>query len=124
MATFTLSDAECKFLASLLKKAEKAAKVPKASKKTEKKKSVGKPAKIDDCKTKKELEKFTIKELIAWLEQNEICTKKVAKKVKPTWVKLVWENLQESDSSDDSSSDSGDSGSDSESDCDSESDSD
>ena len=90
------------------------------------KKSAGKPAKIDDCKTKKELEKFKSDELKAWLTKNHIDMKKVSKKIKTTWVKLVWENLQESDSSDDSSSDSGDSDSDSdsESDCDSESGSD
>ena len=86
------------------------------------KKSAQKTTKIEDCKTKKELEKFKVEELKAWLSKNRVDTKKVTKKVKATWIKLVWENINGDDSdSSDSSSDSDDSDS---SDSDSDSDSD
>jgi len=78
--------------------------------------------KIDECTTKKELEKFKVKELISWLKKNRVDTKKVTKKVKATWVKLVFKNLENSSSEDSSDSDSSDSDSDSsDSDSDSES---
>ena len=118
MSTVTLSKAECKFLAKLLKKcntSDKKMAPKKALKKNTKK--------IEDCKNKKELMKFTNKELTAWLEQKDIDTKKVAKKVKATWVKLVWENIQGDSSSGSSDSDSDSDDSDS-SDSDSDSDSD
>ena len=113
MSTITLSKAECKFLATLLKKCNTAPKksAPKKKKSTKK---------IEDCTTMKELGKFTVKELKAWLEQNDIDTKKVTKKTKAIWVKMVWENM---DSCSESSSDSSDSDSDSDS-SDSDSDSD
>jgi hypothetical protein len=121
MSTVTLSKAECKFLAKLLKKCKTSEK-KKAPKKAPKKNT----KKIEDCRSKKELEKFKVDELKAWLEQKDIDTKKVAKKVKATWVKLVWENIEgcsdsssdssDSDSDSDSESDSSDSDSDSDSD--------
>ena len=116
MSTVTLSKAECKFLAKLLKKCNTSEK-KKAPKKNTKK--------IEDCRSKKELEKFKVDELKAWLEQKDIDTKKVAKKVKATWVKLVWENIEGGSDSSSSSSDSdSDSSDDSSDDSDSDSDSD
>ena len=106
-----------------LAKLEKDLKALKVAAKAGSKKSAQKPGKIDDCTSKKELEKFKVADLKAWLTKHHVDIKAVNKKVKKTWIKLVWENLQDNSSSDSSNSES-DSDSDSDSDSESDSDSD
>jgi hypothetical protein len=68
-----------------------------------------KPESIESCKKKAELEKFTVAELKEWVKKNGVDVKKLAKKHKEDYVKLVWKNLKSSaneSSSDESSSDS------------------
>ena len=97
----------------------------KKSKKSEsvKPKSKSKPESISKCKSKTDLEKFTIKELKVWIKENKIDTKKLSEKHKADFIKLVWDNIMNSrivesecdssDNSSDSDSDSSDSDSDS-----------
>jgi len=100
-----------KLLVNTQKKQEK-------KKPSEPKKKKDKPESIESCKKKSELEKFTVKELKDWIKENGIDTKKLSKKHKEDFIKLVWKKLNESaeSSSDESSSesDSGSSSSDSE----------
>ena len=70
-----------------------------------------KSLKIDSCTTKKQLEKFKADELKDWLLKHKVDIKKVSKKVKATWINLVWKHIKEDSS--DSDSDSSDSDSDS-----------
>ena len=86
-----------------------------AEKKSVQRKRKGKPESIESCKKKSDLEKFTITELKDWIKANGIDTKKLEKKHKEDFVKLVWKNLKESakESSGESSSESSSSGSDS-----------
>ena len=79
-----------------------------------------KPKKIDDCKSKKELELFTIEELTRWLKKNTEHPEKFEKKHKKYVVNTVWEYFSDSESSE---SESSESDSDSESETDSDSDS-
>ena len=64
-----------------------------------KNKKQDKPKKIDDCKSKKELELFTIKELINWLKKNTEHPEKFEKKHKKYVVNTVWEYFSDSESS-------------------------
>jgi hypothetical protein len=81
-----------------------------------------KPESIEKCKKKADLEKFTVSELKEWAKNNGVDLKKLAKKHKEDYVKLVWKKLKETESSSEesssssssSSSDSGSSSSDSE----------
>ena len=72
-----------------------------------------KPETIEKCTKKSDLEKFTVKELKEWVKSNGVDTKKLTKKHKEDFVKLVWKKLKETEasSSDESSSDSSESSS-------------
>ena len=86
-------------------------KEPKTKKNTSKK-----PKNIEDCNSKDELKKFTVKELKEWLKNKKINVKKITEKHKDDFVTIVWKNIkeqQESSSSDSDSSDSDSSDSDS-----------
>ena len=68
---------------------------------------------ISDCKKKSELEKFTVKDLKAFIKENKIDIKKITEKHKIDLVKIIWktikkslENENESETSENSSSDS------------------
>ena len=92
------------------------------SKSVSERKRKDKPESIEKCKKKAELEKFTVSELKEWAKNNGVDLKKLAKKHKEDYVKLVWKKLKETESSSEesssssssSSSDSGSSSSDSE----------
>jgi hypothetical protein len=80
-----------------------------------------KPKKIDDCKTKKELHAFTMKELTSWLKKNTEHPEKIEKKHKKYIVDIVWEYFDsdiEFDTSGSESSSESESSSDSDSDSD------
>ena len=86
------------------------------SKSVSQRKRKDKPDSIESCKKKAELEKFTVAELKDWVKKNGVDVKKLAKKHKEDYVKLVWKKLKEitsDSSSDESSSSSSSSGSDS-----------
>ena len=70
-----------------------------------------KPKSIEDCTSKEDLAKFTIKELKDWIKSNGVETKKLYQKHKEDLVKLVWKKVKscsdsesESDEDDDSES--------------------
>ena len=92
------------------------------SKSESQRKRKDKPESIEKCKKKADLEKFTVSELKEWAKNNGVDLKKLAKKHKEDYVKLVWKKLKETESSSEesssssssSSSDSGSSSSDSE----------
>ena len=62
-----------------------------------------KPDTIDSCKSEKDLDKFTKKEILEWIKQKDIVLKKASAALKKDLVKAVWEHMNcdaESDSSD------------------------
>ena len=84
-----------------------------------------KPKSIDDCTSKEDLAKFTIKELKDWIKSNGVETKKLYEKHKADLVNLVWKKVKscsgsECDDESETDSESDSSGSDSESESDSE----
>ena len=82
-----------------------------------------KPAAIESCKSKSELNKFTKKEIIDWIKSREIALKKANQTLKEDLVKFAWKHLSsktEESSSEESDSESSSDDSDSDSDCDSD----
>ena len=71
-----------------------------------------KPKNIEDCKSKDDLKKFTIKELKEWLKKKEINIKKITEKHKNDFVNIVWKNISEHQESSSDESESSDSDSD------------
>lgn len=86
------------------------------SKSVSERKRKDKPESIEKCKKKADLEKFTVAELKEWAKNNGVDLKKLAKKHKEDYVKLVWKKLKSSaeESSSEESSSSSDSSSGSE----------
>ena len=91
---------------------------PVKEKKKSKKNS--KPSCISKCKSKSDLEKFTVKELKVWIKENNIDIKKISEKHKEDFIKLIWSHIntesESENSSENSDSPSSSSGSDSDSD--------
>jgi hypothetical protein len=62
-----------------------------------------KPDTIESCKSEKDLDKFTKKEILEWIKQKDIVVKKASAALKKELVKAVWEHMNcdaESESSD------------------------
>ena len=68
---------------------------------------------ISDCKKKSELEKFTVKDLKAFIKENKIDIKKITEKHKIDLVKIIWKTIKKSLKSEDESETSENSSSDS-----------
>jgi ribosomal protein S19 len=77
----------------LAKQQEKQEKAEKKEPKKKKAKDVVKPESISDCKSKKELDLFTVPELKKYCKENEIPMKDA--KNKENYVKVIGEHLGE-----------------------------
>jgi hypothetical protein len=65
-----------------------------------KKLDIPKPDKIEDCKSIKQVEQFTLKEIKDFLKKNKIKVKKIDEKYKDDFVKIAWENISNDYNSD------------------------
>lgn len=66
---------------------------------------IPKPDKIEDCKSIKHVEQFTLKEIKDFLKKNKIKVKKVDEKCKDDFVRIAWENISNDYDSDYSNED-------------------